>query len=74
MFIVIIGGIGTIEGPIIGAVIYVLLQQYLSDYPSVSLLVLGFVAIIIMLIVPRGIMGAIQEKLGFEILSPRRHL
>ncbi len=74
VFIVIIGGIGTIEGPIIGAVIYVLLQQYLSDYASVSMLVLGVVAIIIMLMVPRGIMGTIQEKLGFEILSPRRHL
>ncbi len=74
LFIVIIGGIGTIEGPIIGAVIYVLLQQYLSDYASVSMLVLGVVAILIMLIVPKGIMGTIQEKLGFEILSPRRHL
>jgi branched-chain amino acid transport system permease protein len=74
VFIVIIGGIGTIEGPIIGAVIYVLLQQYLSDYASVSMLVLGVVAIIIMLIVPKGIMGTIQEKLGFEILSPRRYL
>ena len=74
VFIVIIGGIGTIEGPIIGAVIYVLLQQYLSDYASVSMLALGVVAIIIMLIVPKGIMGTIQEKLGFEILSPRRYL
>ena len=74
VFIVIIGGIGTIEGPIIGAVIYVLLQQYLSDYASVSMLALGVVAIIIMLIMPKGIMGTIQEKLGFEILSPRRYL
>jgi branched-chain amino acid transport system permease protein len=74
VFIVIIGGIGTIEGPIIGAVVYVLLQQYLSDYASVSMLALGVVAIIIMLIVPKGIMGTIQEKLGFEILSPRRYL
>jgi branched-chain amino acid transport system permease protein len=74
LFIVIIGGIGTIEGPIIGAVIYVLLQQYLSDYASVSMLILGSVAVLIMLIAPKGIMGTLQEKLGFEILSPRRHL
>jgi branched-chain amino acid transport system permease protein len=38
------------------------------------MLALGVVAIIIMLIVPKGIMGTIQEKLGFEILSPRRYL
>lgn len=74
VFVVIIGGIGTLEGPILGAVIYVLLQQYLSDYASVSMLVLGIIAIVIMVAVPKGIMGTIQEKLGFEILSPRRHL
>lgn len=73
MFIAIIGGIGTIEGPVIGAVIYVLLQQLLSDYPSVSMLVLGVIAIFIILILPKGIMGTLQEKLGFEILSPRHY-
>lgn len=73
IFIAIIGGIGTIEGPIIGAVIYVLLQQLLSDYPSVSMLVLGVIAIFIILILPKGIMGTLQEKLGFEILSPRHY-
>jgi branched-chain amino acid transport system permease protein len=72
VFITIIGGIGTIEGPIIGSIIYVLLQQWLSEYPSVSLLILGMIAIAVILVAPKGIMGTIQEKLGFEILSPRR--
>ena len=72
VFIVIIGGIGTIEGPIIGAIIFVFLQQFFSEYISVSLLLLGSVAISVMLLAPKGIMGTIQAKLGFEILSPRR--
>jgi len=72
VFITIIGGIGTIEGPIIGSLIYVFLQQWLSEYPSVSLLILGVIAIAVILVAPKGIMGSIQEKLGFEILSPRR--
>ena len=72
VFITIIGGIGTIEGPIIGAFIYVFLQQWLSEYPSVSLLILGVIAIAVILVAPKGIMGTIQERLGFEILSPRR--
>ena len=72
VFITIIGGIGTIEGPIIGAFIYVFLQQWLSEYPSVSLLILGVIAIGVILVAPKGIMGTIQERLGFEILSPRR--
>lgn len=72
VFITIIGGIGTIEGPIIGSFLYVFLHQWLSEYPSVSLLILGIIAIAVILTAPRGIMGTIQEKLGFEILSPRR--
>jgi branched-chain amino acid transport system permease protein len=72
VFITIIGGIGTIEGPILGSLIYVILQQWLSEYPSVSLLILGVIAIAVILVAPKGIMGTIQERLGFEILSPRR--
>lgn len=72
VFITIIGGIGTIEGPIIGSFLYVLLHQWLSEYPSVSLLILGSIAIGVILVAPKGIMGTIQERLGFEILSPRR--
>ncbi len=71
-FIAIIGGIGTIEGPIIGALIFVLLQQYFAEYTGISLILLGSVSILTMLAMPKGIMGTIQEKLGFELLSPRR--
>jgi branched-chain amino acid transport system permease protein len=72
VFITIIGGIGTIEGPIVGTMIYVLLSQLLAEYMSVSLFILGAIAIIVIIVVPKGIMGTLNEKLGFEILSPRR--
>ncbi len=72
VFIVIIGGIGTIEGPIVGALLYVLLSQSLAEYSSMSMLFMGAIAIAVILVAPKGIMGTLQEKLGFEILSPRR--
>lgn len=72
VFIVIIGGIGTIEGPIVGSFIFVALSQLLAEYFSVSMLVLGTVAIVVILAAPKGIMGTLQERWGFEILSPRR--
>lgn len=72
VFIVIIGGIGTIEGPIVGTLIYIFLSQWLSEYGHISLLLLGIIAIAIILVAPKGIMGTLQEKTGFEILSPRR--
>ena len=71
-FVVIIGGIGTVEGPIVGALVLVALSQFLADYFSVSMLILGGIAVAVILVAPKGIMGTIQEKLGFEILSPRR--
>jgi len=73
VFMVIIGGIGTIEGPILGAFVYVVLSQFLAEYFSVSMLILGGIAIVVILIAPKGIMGTLQEKLGFELLSPRRN-
>lgn len=72
VFITIIGGIGTIEGPIVGTLIYVLLSQLLAEYMSVSMFILGGIAIVVILTAPKGIMGSIQERLGFEFLSPRR--
>ena len=71
--IVIIGGIGTMEGPIVGAVIYVVLQQYLYDFPGFSMIILGVIAISIILVAPRGIMGTLHEKFGWDVLSARRN-
>jgi branched-chain amino acid transport system permease protein len=72
LFIVIIGGIGTVEGPIVGAFVYVLLSQWLAEYAYISLLLTGIIAITIILVAPKGIMGTVQERTGFVILSPRR--
>jgi branched-chain amino acid transport system permease protein len=72
IFIVIIGGIGTIEGPILGTFIFVFLSQWLAEYFSVSMILLGAIAIAVILLAPKGIMGTLQEKLGFRILSPHR--
>jgi branched-chain amino acid transport system permease protein len=55
IFIVMIGGIGTIEGPILGAVLYFVLQRQLSSFGAWYLVVLGVVAILVTLLAPKGI-------------------
>lgn len=57
IFIVVIGGLGSIEGPILGAVLFFVLQRQLADQGSVYLVVLGVVAIAAVLLVPRGLWG-----------------
>lgn len=71
-FIVIIGGIGTMEGPIIGAIIYVILSQFLYNFPGIAMTIMGAVSVIAIMLLPNGVMGTLQKKFGFEILSPRR--
>ncbi len=57
IFIVVIGGIGTIEGPILGVIVFFVLQNALSDYGSWYLIALGLIAIVVMLFAPRGLWG-----------------
>ncbi|NLY70976.1 MAG: branched-chain amino acid ABC transporter permease [Clostridiales bacterium] len=74
VFIVIIGGIGTIEGPIVGAVIYVLLRQILYGFPGISNIILGIIAIVIIIAAPKGIMGYLNNKFNLDIFSIRRKI
>ena len=60
IFIVVIGGLGTIEGPILGAIVFFALQQYLSDLGAWYLVILGVIAIVITLFLPRGLWGLIS--------------
>jgi branched-chain amino acid transport system permease protein len=72
LFIVIIGGLGTVAGPIAGAIVYVMLQQYLSEYVGFNLIILGTITILVLFFAPKGLVGTLQEKCRFEILPIRR--
>src|SRR5262249_54503338 len=54
IFIVVIGGIGTIEGPILGTLLFFALRELLADYGTWYLIVLGLVAVLAMLACPSG--------------------
>jgi branched-chain amino acid transport system permease protein len=74
IFIVVIGGIGTIEGPILGVIIFFLLQDLLADYGSWYLLMLGLLGIAIMLFAPRGLWGLFSDRTGIQLFPIRRVL
>ncbi len=57
IFIVVIGGIGSLEGPIIGTIAFVLLRENLSGYGAWYQIILGAVSIAVILIEPRGLWG-----------------
>jgi branched-chain amino acid transport system permease protein len=74
IFITVIGGIGRVEGPIIGTVIFFLLRQTLADLGSLYLLMLGAVAIAVMLLAPKGIWGFLADRFGWQLLPLERRL
>jgi len=74
IFIVVIGGIGTLEGPIIGILVLFALQTLLADYGSWYLLLLGLIGIAVMLFAPKGLWGLFTERTGIHLFPVRRIL
>jgi branched-chain amino acid transport system permease protein len=74
IFITVIGGIGRIEGPIIGTVVFFLLRQTLADLGAIYLLILGVVAIAVMLKAPKGLWGLIADHYGWQVFPLQRRL
>jgi len=74
IFIVVIGGIGRIEGPIVGAIVFFVLQETLAGYGAVYLIILGSVAIAIAVLAPRGIWGLLSERRRISLFGIDRHL
>jgi len=72
IFIVVIGGIGTIEGPILGTLIFFSLREALADYGSVYLIVLGAVAVLVMVKFPRGLWGYVQQRFDLRFFPVQR--
>lgn len=67
IFIVVIGGIGTLEGPILGTLIFFALRESMADLGTLYLIALGVVAIAIMLKAPTGLWGLIRSRTGAEL-------
>ncbi len=72
IFIVVIGGIGSLEGPVIGTILFFLLRGYLAAYGTWYLIILGAVSIGVILAEPRGIWGACR-RWGIPDLAPASH-
>jgi branched-chain amino acid transport system permease protein len=68
IFMVLVGGLGTFEGPIIGALIFFLIQDRFGDQGVWYLVGLGGAAIVFALFLPRGVWGSIVDRFGIRLL------
>jgi branched-chain amino acid transport system permease protein len=74
IFMTVIGGIGSIEGPVIGAILFFLLRGALADLGSVYLMILGAIAIAVMMLAPRGLWGLVAARTGWDVLPLKRRV
>ena len=74
IFIVIIGGIGSIEGPIVGTLVFFVLRSLLADYGAWYLITLGTIAVVIMIKAPQGIWGFVVQRLDIDFFPVRRQV
>jgi branched-chain amino acid transport system permease protein len=74
IFIVVIGGIGTLEGPILGTLIFFALREAMADMGTIYLIALGVVAIAVMLRAPTGLWGLIRSRTGAELFPLSRRV
>lgn len=70
LIMIVLGGVGSVLGPLIGATVVVLAEQSLSTYFERWSLVLGLVFIAAVIFAPRGVVGAVTS-LGRTIRDRR---
>jgi branched-chain amino acid transport system permease protein len=74
IFIVVIGGIGTIEGPILGTIVFFTLQQKLAQHGALYLIILGSVAVLAAVWLRNGLWGAVGGRLGIRLFPAQRRV
>jgi branched-chain amino acid transport system permease protein len=77
IFMTLVGGIGTFEGPVIGAVLFFVVETFLGASGVWYLIGLGMAALGFALLLPRGMFGALDRRfalrllpLGYRVLLP----
>ena len=62
VMIAVMGGMRTFWGPLLGAVLFVMLQDYVSSMTTNWMFFVGTTFVLVVLLFPRGLMGLLQRK------------
>lgn len=73
-FIVVIGGIGRMEGPLVGTAVFFLLRGFFADLGPWYLILLGAFAIIMTMTLPKGIAGFLADRFELDVFPLRRRI
>jgi len=69
----IIGGLGTVAGPILGAILLKLSSElFRNEFAQANLLIYGVLLIVVILFMPGGLIGGVRRIMKMEARNPRR--
>jgi branched-chain amino acid transport system permease protein len=68
IFMALVGGLGTIEGPIIGALVFFTMESLFGATGVWYLVGLGATAVVFALYLPRGLWGRVEQRFGLRLL------
>jgi branched-chain amino acid transport system permease protein len=74
IFMVVIGGMGRMEGPLVGTLVFWLLSKFFSDFGSWYLMGLGLLAIVTTIYFKHGLWGYVQQRWGWSLFPTQRRL
>ena len=68
IFMTLVGGLGTFEGPLLGAVIFFVIETLFGGSGVWYLIGLGTSALVFSLVLPRGLWGKLQDRFGLRLM------
>jgi len=68
IFMVLVGGLGSFEGPIVGAMVFFAIQYEFADRGAWYLIGLGVTAVAFALFLPRGLWSIVEERTRLRLL------
>ena len=74
IFIVVIGGLGSLEGPLVGTALFFLVREYLADYGAWYMILLGALAVGVMLAYPQGLWGLVADRWDLRFFPVQRRV
>lgn len=74
IFIAVIGGLGTLEGPLVGTALFFLVREGLSDHGAWYMILLGTLAVGVMLAYPRGLWGLVASRWDVHFFPVQRRV
>jgi branched-chain amino acid transport system permease protein len=74
IFIVVIGGLGTLEGPLVGTALFFLVREGLSDHGAWYMILLGGLAVGVMLAYPHGLWGLVASRWDVHFFPVQRRV